>query len=139
MKPRILFFISDSYPTPAEFAAAARIPTEMFRNASQVFPGVKPEPCDGVAGLVPESYQGFPLISTDEVPAVDNPPDFVPAAVAVEAAASSDPVAAQRAAEDEGARTATAAQLKAALDQLGIPHPGQPNKAALLALFLGRP
>lgn len=148
MKSRILFFIANSYPTAAEFAAAARIPTEMFRNASAVRAGDCVEPCDGVAGKVPKEYRGFTFISTDEIPdapvspavtVIDNPPDFLPQAAAVEAAASTDPVSAQRQAEDAGARGATSAQLRAALVQLGIRYPSNLNKAGLLALYIGRP
>ena len=47
--------------------------------------------------------------------------------------------AAQRAAEDAGAQNATVAQLKTALDQLGIAYAKNAGKAKLLAAFLARP
>jgi len=68
-----------------------------------------------------------------------NPPDFVPPAANVAAQSAEDPAKAQRAAEDEGAKNATAAQLKAALTQLGIEFRPTAKKADLLALFLARP
>lgn len=46
---------------------------------------------------------------------------------------------AQRDTEDEGAKNATAAQLKEALDGLGIKYPDKATKAALLALWTSRP
>lgn len=46
---------------------------------------------------------------------------------------------AQRDQEDEGAKGATAKQLKEALDGLGIKYPDNATKAALLALWTSRP
>lgn len=144
VRKRILFFIAGSAPTEAESAAAATLGTKMFRNASQVFSGDTPESCDGVAGKVPVSYAHFPR--ADAAPsepaapvATLNPPDFVKPAAVAAAVVSDDPVAAQRAAEDEGAKSATVAQLKAALAQLGIEIPPGSKKADMLALFLARP
>lgn len=158
MKTRILFFIAGSAPTAAESAAAAKLGTSMLRNASQVVKGDTLERCDGVAGKVPEAYAAkFPVVDAPapapvpevaaepvapEAPLVatqPNPPDFLPPAASDAAAVAEDPVAALRAAEDEGAKSATAAQLKASLVQLGIPFAPNTRKSELLALFLARP
>lgn len=46
---------------------------------------------------------------------------------------------AQRDTEDEGAKNATAAQLKEALDGLGIAYPKHVTRSALLTLWTSRP
>lgn len=51
-----LFFTASSMPTEAESAAAEKLGTERFRNASFVDSGAI-EHCDAVAGLVPEAYK----------------------------------------------------------------------------------
>lgn len=137
----------------------------LFRNASACGEGDAVEVADGYAGIVPTVYRGrapivdealpelpatpAPLAPAASVPASpapaapvvatgdaapSNPPDFVPPAVA----AAAPDATAQRAAEDEGAKNATAAQLKAALSQLGIQFKANASKAELLALFLNR-
>lgn len=139
----------------------------LFRNASACGDGDAVEVADGYAGLVPAVYRGRAPIVDEALPelpaapaplapsapvavspapaapvvatataAPSNPPDFVPPAVVGEGAAPD--AAAQRAAEDEGAKNATAAQLKAALSQLGIQFKSNASKAELLALFLNR-
>ncbi len=139
LKSSVLFFIAGSAPTVEESAAAAKLGTAKFRNASQVTLGDAVERCDGVAGCVPTSYLKFPRVDVVQVeppPVVaTNPPDFVAPAASGVVAGPAD----QRAAEDAGAASATAAQLKAALTQVGIPFSGNTKKADLLALFLARP
>jgi hypothetical protein len=44
-----------------------------------------------------------------------------------------------RSEQDEGAKGATSAQLRVALDQLGIPYRSNAPKALLLATYLARP
>lgn len=52
---KILYFIADSKPTEKELEDAAKLGTKCFRVASLVGTECL-EPCDGVAGLVPERY-----------------------------------------------------------------------------------
>ena len=159
-KTRILFFLAGPVATADETAKAAALVSQtqnvVYRNASAVGEGDAVEIADGYAGKVPAIYRGrapivdealpvetpapAPVVATQEA-APTNPPEFVPPAAAATAAAQPDAEAAkaaQRAAEDEGAKNATAAQLKAALDQLGIKYAKNASKADLLALFLNR-
>lgn len=54
---KVLFFIADFVPTEDEKAAAAQIKANVvFRNARFVSIEDGLEPCDGVAGKVPEQY-----------------------------------------------------------------------------------
>lgn len=65
MKPaKILFFIDGPSPAPEDLELAATLDAQvMFRNARYVLPDSAVEECDGVAGLVPEIYAGFPTAS----------------------------------------------------------------------------
>jgi len=56
-QPFILFFIAGVKPTPEELKAVSLIQGRIgMRNASRVNPEDKAEPCDGVAGSVPEGF-----------------------------------------------------------------------------------
>jgi hypothetical protein len=55
-KKKILFFMAGANPTPDELAAAEKIGTTCFRNASVVFPNEALEECDAVAGAAPAEY-----------------------------------------------------------------------------------
>ena len=58
---RILFFIAGPVPNAEEYNAAAQLQGQVsFRNASVIGEGDRTELCDGVAGLVPKPYAGFP-------------------------------------------------------------------------------
>lgn len=60
-KPKILFFLAGMVPTPDEKAEAEAIGKPVaFRNASMIHDGDRIEPCDMVAGLVPEQYVSIP-------------------------------------------------------------------------------
>jgi hypothetical protein len=60
-QPFILFFLAGMVPTPAELVEAGKIRGRVgHRNASVVNAGDVPEPCDGVAGKVPEPYKKMP-------------------------------------------------------------------------------
>ena len=64
---KILFFTSCACPTSEEREQAASIPGRVvFRNAQ--FAGSEPcEPCEAVAGLVPENYAAaFPAVPVGE-------------------------------------------------------------------------
>lgn len=62
--PKILYFCKTGLPTVEERQEAAHIKGQVvFRNASAIADAnesVSPEECDGVAGEVPEIYEGFP-------------------------------------------------------------------------------
>lgn len=167
-KSKVLFFIVGPVPTEADKAAAAAIENKtirvMFRNASAIGDGDAVESCDGLAGKIPALYRSrLPDVkvygedSAPAKPAVPAPVSVptpaapapvvatIPAAPVVPASESTptpapqpDAAAQQRAAEDEGAKNATAAQLKEALKGLGIKFASNANKAELLALFLNR-
>lgn len=66
MASKILFFTKDSVPTEAEREAASQIAGNVvFRNGK--FAGSElPEPCDGVAGAVPNNYKIFECVGQSE-------------------------------------------------------------------------
>lgn len=58
---KILYFIDGNCASPDEISEASEIPaTVLFRNARVISPGASLEKADGVAGSVPEPYQGYP-------------------------------------------------------------------------------
>lgn len=64
MKKKILFFIKSAVPTESEKSQASEIVGNVvFRNA-KFAGGEPPEPCEGVAGCVPENYKKFEGIET---------------------------------------------------------------------------
>ena len=135
-KNKILFFIVSPSPSPAERLAAESLESKRafvaFRNVSAIGENDSIERADGFAGCVPELYKTrFP-----DTPIHGEPK--APAPLAPVIVATPAPDDAQRIAEDEGAKQATAAQLKAALEQIGIKFASNASKAELLALFLNR-
>lgn len=55
--PFILFFIAGMIPTAQELQQRSKLRGQIgMRNASKVDPNHACEPCDGVAGAVPEQY-----------------------------------------------------------------------------------
>lgn len=74
-----------------------------------------------------------PVVATEPAPTPETP--ATPAAETPTPA----PVEMTREQIDEGAKNATVAQLKAALDQVGIQYAPNAKKADLLAAFLARP
>lgn len=147
-KSKVLFFIAGPVPSAAEISAAASIEDKatkvVFRNASAIGDGDSVENADGLAGVIPDFYKvklpdakvyaagtkkaapAAPVVATTDGDA--NTP----------AGNTDEGAAAQRAAEDEGARGASVAQLKEALKNLSIEFPANAKKADLLALFLNR-
>lgn len=60
-QPFILFFVAGMVPTAKELAEAGKLRARVgYRNASVVREEDAPEPCDGVAGMVPAAYKKFP-------------------------------------------------------------------------------
>lgn len=56
--PFILFFVAGAVPTTKEIAAATKLRGRVaYRNASAVSVTEGVEPCDGVAGCVPDNYK----------------------------------------------------------------------------------
>ena len=59
IRPKILYFHKGLQATDEQHAEAATLAADvLFRNADKVNGVI--EPCDGVAGDVPQAYQGFP-------------------------------------------------------------------------------
>lgn len=55
--PRILYFLNGPVTKPADAAAAMKLGSNVsFRNALLIDPTECLEPCDGVAGFVPDNY-----------------------------------------------------------------------------------
>lgn len=71
----ILFFIAGSVPTDADRAAAEKLGTQKFRNASVITELDRAEKCAGVASLgeIPPQYKDFKQVSAS-APAAPVPP-----------------------------------------------------------------
>ena len=65
---KILFFINGPVPTEADKLEASEIVGKVvFRNANFAA-SEQPEPCDGVAGAVPENYKALFPVAGAEIP-----------------------------------------------------------------------
>ena len=59
--PKVLYFIHGAVPSEKELADAKLYGNNVaYRNAQFATSGAAPEPCDGVAGAVPEAYASCP-------------------------------------------------------------------------------
>ncbi len=76
---KVLYFIKGSSPTKEEIENALKCGTQMFRNAHAVTSFDFIEPCDGVAGAVPDRYKRFPRVDVVAEPKKEEPKPVIPA------------------------------------------------------------
>ncbi len=63
MEKKIIFFVENGIPTEADLVEARKLGTSVFRNAQVAAEDRNTEPCDFVAGHIPENYAHLPTVS----------------------------------------------------------------------------